>query len=364
MLETQKALQRFAKHVVSQSRANLTRGKKRASNGLYDSIGYDLKVHKQSFSLSFVMEEYGMFVDRGVRGSNPSLVKNGKQKAPLIIRTRGHRLEGVIHVERWGIDRGATNHDGGHARHAGMWGDVLQDNGASTNLGAFADGDVAEDLRAGADEHARTDLRVTVATGLAGATQGDLVEEGDVVGDDAGLAGDEAGGVVEQDADAEAGRGMDIDGEVLGDERLQVRGKLLPAGLPERVRQTMRRDGVEALVPEIRDQRMLGRRIALEGGADVGAHLRKHFAVGSDGLAEDAEDDGEVLAGGRDPFRQALDDALAETGTVEDIAMEHRRQGRFGLGDDGRAGLQLRPEGNFVGADQGDGTGVSHRQEQ
>ena len=49
MLETQKALQRFAKHVVSQSRANLTRGKKRASNGLYDSIGYDLKVHKQSF---------------------------------------------------------------------------------------------------------------------------------------------------------------------------------------------------------------------------------------------------------------------------------------------------------------------------
>ena len=72
MLETQKALQRFAKHVVSQSRANLTRGKKRASNGLYDSIGYDLKVHKQSFSLSFVMEEYGMFQDKGVKGKNSS----------------------------------------------------------------------------------------------------------------------------------------------------------------------------------------------------------------------------------------------------------------------------------------------------
>ena len=101
MLETQKALQRFAKHVVSQSRANLTRGKKRASNGLYDSIGYDLKVHKQSFSLSFVMEEYWMFVDRGVRGSNPSLVKNGKQKAPLApytFRNKMPPLKAILRV--------------------------------------------------------------------------------------------------------------------------------------------------------------------------------------------------------------------------------------------------------------------------
>ena len=101
MLETQKALQRFAKHVVSQSRANLTRGKKKASNGLYDSIGYDLKVHKQSFSLSFVMEEYGMFVDRGVRGSNPSLVKNGKQKAPLAPYTFRNKMPPLKAILPW-----------------------------------------------------------------------------------------------------------------------------------------------------------------------------------------------------------------------------------------------------------------------
>ena len=95
------ALQRFAKHVVSQSRANLTRGKKRASNGLYDSIGYDLKVHKQSFSLSFVMEEYGMFVDRGVRGSNPSLVKNGKQKAPLAPYTFRNKMPPLKAILPW-----------------------------------------------------------------------------------------------------------------------------------------------------------------------------------------------------------------------------------------------------------------------
>ena len=274
-----------------------------------------------------------------------------------------HGLERVIHVERRGVDGGLADHDGGHAGHAGMGGDVLEDDGAGADLGAFADGDVAEDLGARADEHAGADLRVTVTAGLARAAEGDLMQERDVVGDDAGLAGDEASGVVEQDADAETGGGMDVDGEVLRDERLQVRGELLAAGLPERVRQTMRRDGVEALIPKIRDERVLGRRVTFEGGTDVGAHLRKHFAIGRDSLAEDAEDDGEILAGGCDPFRQALDDALAETGTVEDVAMEHRRQGRLGLGDDGRTGLQLRPEGSFVGADQGDGTGVSHTQD-
>jgi len=121
MLETQKALQRFAKHVVSQSRANLTRGKKRASNGLYDSIGHKLKVHKQSFSLSFVMEEYGMFVDRGVRGSDPSLAdtynwvyskkekkmvkgsvkKKGVQKAPLAPYTFRNKMPPLKAILPW-----------------------------------------------------------------------------------------------------------------------------------------------------------------------------------------------------------------------------------------------------------------------
>ena len=101
MLETQKALQRFAKHVVSQSRANLTRGKKRASNGLYDSIGYDVKVHKQSFSLSFIMEEYGMFVDRGVRGSNPNLVKNGTQKGGMSPYSFKQKMPPLKYILPW-----------------------------------------------------------------------------------------------------------------------------------------------------------------------------------------------------------------------------------------------------------------------
>lgn len=66
----QKELNRFGKYVVSQSRANLTRQKKNASKQLWQSIDYDLKVSKNSFQLEFVMEDYGIFQDKGVSGTD------------------------------------------------------------------------------------------------------------------------------------------------------------------------------------------------------------------------------------------------------------------------------------------------------
>ena len=61
-------LNRFAKYVISQSRANLTRGKKNSSKELYNSLKSNLKVSTNSFELSFLMEEYGVFQDKGVSG--------------------------------------------------------------------------------------------------------------------------------------------------------------------------------------------------------------------------------------------------------------------------------------------------------
>ena len=69
MLENvQKELNAFAKYVISQSRANLTRAKKNSSKQLYNSLDSDLKVSENSFSLSFLMEDYGVFQDKGVSG--------------------------------------------------------------------------------------------------------------------------------------------------------------------------------------------------------------------------------------------------------------------------------------------------------
>jgi len=63
------SLDTFAKRVVSRSRANLTREKKNITKNLYDSLGYDLKVHAQSFSLKMLMEDYADFQDKGVSGT-------------------------------------------------------------------------------------------------------------------------------------------------------------------------------------------------------------------------------------------------------------------------------------------------------
>ena len=63
------ALNRFGKSLVKESRKNLTKDGKRASNKLYKSLEYDVHVHKNSFSFAFSMEDYGDFVDKGVRGA-------------------------------------------------------------------------------------------------------------------------------------------------------------------------------------------------------------------------------------------------------------------------------------------------------
>jgi hypothetical protein len=84
--ETRDALNKFAKYVIQQSRSNLSKSKKNFSKQLYNSLGYDLNVSKNSFSLSILMEDYGVFQDKGVKGKDPSKVsKNAKikgQQAP------------------------------------------------------------------------------------------------------------------------------------------------------------------------------------------------------------------------------------------------------------------------------------------
>ena len=67
--ETNIALNKFAKYVIQQSRSNLTKGGKNYKKKLYDSLKTELTVHPNSFSLSFIMNEYGVFQDKGVSGT-------------------------------------------------------------------------------------------------------------------------------------------------------------------------------------------------------------------------------------------------------------------------------------------------------
>mgnify|MGYP003633318094 CR=1 FL=1 len=61
-------LDTFGASLVKQSRANLTRKKKKASGSLYKSLDYEVKESKNSFQFSFLMEDHGDFIDKGVKG--------------------------------------------------------------------------------------------------------------------------------------------------------------------------------------------------------------------------------------------------------------------------------------------------------
>jgi len=80
--ELQNVIDKYAKYVVQQSKSNLTKDKK-GGGALYNSISYEVDIEQNIFLLDFLMETYGQFVDEGVQGANPSLVKGGYQKAPM-----------------------------------------------------------------------------------------------------------------------------------------------------------------------------------------------------------------------------------------------------------------------------------------
>lgn len=101
--KTQEALNKFAKYVVSQSKANLTRSKKNASGNLRNSIGYDLKVNPNSFELEFIMAEYGMFVDEGVQGSKSSYLESRNSRFEFSGRFKTIPTKSL---DRWVVRRG------------------------------------------------------------------------------------------------------------------------------------------------------------------------------------------------------------------------------------------------------------------
>ena len=74
--ETLNTLQAFNKYVIKQARTNLTKGNKNVSKKLYDSLKAQTKVNPNSIESYIEMEQYGQFLDKGVKG------KFSGQRAP------------------------------------------------------------------------------------------------------------------------------------------------------------------------------------------------------------------------------------------------------------------------------------------
>lgn len=97
--ELQIELSRFGKAVVKQARTNLTKQQREDTKDLYNSIKYDLEVNRQSFSLSFEMLEYGIYVDQGVKGKNSS---NKAPRSPFKFGSGTGKKGGLTRsIEKW-----------------------------------------------------------------------------------------------------------------------------------------------------------------------------------------------------------------------------------------------------------------------
>ena len=93
---TQEALTKFAKYVIQQSRTNLTKQKRNASGKLYESLGYDLNVSPNSFSLEFFMEDYGAYIDEGVHGSKSSYIESRNSRLSSRVDLRPYQLRHLM----------------------------------------------------------------------------------------------------------------------------------------------------------------------------------------------------------------------------------------------------------------------------
>ena len=67
--KTEAALEAFKKFVIQQSRTRLSKSNKNVSKELYNSLKGNIKVMPNSIAVEFEMEDYGIFQDKGVSGT-------------------------------------------------------------------------------------------------------------------------------------------------------------------------------------------------------------------------------------------------------------------------------------------------------
>ena len=130
-----------------------------------------------------------------------------------------------------------ADHLGGYADGGAVGGQVLQHHAARADAGIVADVDRAKHLGSCADQHVVAQRGVALAGVLAGAAQRDAVVDGAVVADLSRLAEDDAHAVVDEQAPADPGTGVDLD------------AGLMPAALADPSRQKK----VPALIQPVRD---------------------------------------------------------------------------------------------------------------
>ncbi len=127
-LEVEQVLENFGKYLVTESRKNLTRSGRRDTDGLYNSLDYDLNVTDNSIQFGFGTNnpktfEYMQFIDKGVKGvggvrksTSPFNSRNNKGKlwrqnaknSPFSFK-KGNKPS-AKHFKQWAQKRGLSEY--------------------------------------------------------------------------------------------------------------------------------------------------------------------------------------------------------------------------------------------------------------
>ena len=100
--ETKDILNKFAKYVIQQSRTNLTKGKKNSSKALYNSLDFKYKAVSGGIGIQFLMDEYGLYQDKGVSG------KKKKYNTPFSYKDK---MPPSSALDKWSVRKGIAPRD-------------------------------------------------------------------------------------------------------------------------------------------------------------------------------------------------------------------------------------------------------------
>ena len=100
--ETKDILNKFAKYVIQQSRTNLTKNKKNSTKALYNSLDFKYKTVNGGIGIQFLMDEYGIYQDKGVSG------KKKKYNTPFSYKDK---MPPSSALDKWSVRKGIAPRD-------------------------------------------------------------------------------------------------------------------------------------------------------------------------------------------------------------------------------------------------------------
>ena len=96
MLEVETVIKRFRDYVIQQSRSNLTKTGHNNTKGLYNSLKGEVVTENGYTIVGFQMDDYGTFVDLGVKGKTSSLkAPNSPYKFGTSTGKKGGLTQGI-----------------------------------------------------------------------------------------------------------------------------------------------------------------------------------------------------------------------------------------------------------------------------